>query len=99
MQLIQLLKSSILIIVYLKFLCTDARGGGTREGLAVELDKLSRTISLLLLMIVTCVLCAMNRMMQSPCEKFLGSSRVSSRNCMQLLHTCYALQKEYELKE
>ena len=74
-----------LLKVLINDLCTDAGGGGTREGLAVELDKLSRTISLLLLMIVTCVLHAMNRMMQSPYEKFLGSGGVSSRNCMQLL--------------
>ena len=77
--------------VLINGLCTDTRGGGTCEGLTAELDKLSRTISLSLLIIVTCVLHTMNRMMQSSYEKFLGSGGVSSHNCTHLLYTYYAL--------
>ena len=85
--------------VLINGLCSDTGDRGTCKGLTVELDKLSRTISLSLLMIVTCVLYAMNRMIQSPYEKFLGSGGIFSHNCIQLLYTCYALQKEYKPKE
>ena len=44
-------------------LCTDAGSGGTREGLAIELEKLNRTINLAFLLIVTSVLHAMNHTM------------------------------------
>ena len=80
-------------------ICADAGGGGTREGLALEMSKLERTASLTLLLIVACCLHAMNRMMQSPCEKYFGSDGVLSRNLIQLLCACYALQKEHESNE
>ena len=78
---------------------TDTGGGWTRKELAIELEKLNRTIDLALLLIVTYIPHAMNRMMQSLCKKFLGSGSASSCNCMQLLFACHVLQKEHELIE
>jgi len=80
-------------------LCTDAGGGGTRDGLATEMNKLERTINLDQFLVVTCCLHAMNLMMCSPCEKCFGSGGVASRNTIQMLYTCYALQKEFEAEE
>ena len=48
--------------VFISNLRIDTRGGDTGKGLAVKLHKLSRTIELALLLIVTCVLHAINCM-------------------------------------
>ena len=66
-------------------LSTDSGGGGTKEGLVKEMNTLGRCCAMTLFMIVTCVLHAMNRMMQSPCEKFLGEASIGNRNPMQSL--------------
>ena len=79
-------------------LCTDAGGGGTREGLARELASIGRTCPLETFFVTTCSLHAMNRMMQSPCKKYFGDGGVGNRNLMQLLHACFALQKEHEMR-
>ena len=85
--------------VVINSLCIDARGGETREDLTAEIDKLNRTVTLHILLIVTCILYAMNYMMQSLCEKYFSSGSVSSHNCIQLLYTYYVLQNEYEPSE
>jgi len=78
---------------------TDAGGGGTREGLALELSKLGRTCSLALFLTITCTMHGSNRMMQSPCQKYFGDGSVKARNLIQLLYTCYVLQDTYEIDE
>ena len=80
-------------------LTTDAGGGGTREGLATEMAKFGRVCDLYTFLAAACALHAMNRIMQSPCEKFLGEGGVGNGNLMQMLCTCHALQKEHEMKE
>ena len=70
--------------VIISGLCTDARGDGTREGLALELHKLQHSLPIDIILVTTCILHTMNQMMQSLYEKYLGSGGVSSRNCMQL---------------
>ena len=80
-------------------LCADTSGRGTRDTLALEMSKLGRTIDLVLFLVVTCTLHAMNLMMCSPCEKCFGSGGVASRNAIQMLHACHALQKEFEAEE
>ena len=47
----------------------------------------------------TCALHAMNLMIATPCEKFFGSGGIGQRTPMQLLCTCFALQKEHEMVE
>ena len=80
-------------------LCADAGGGGMREGLALEMFKKGRTIELAIFLIVTCSIHAMNLMTCSPCKKCFGNGGVSSRNTIQILRTCCASQKEFEVEE
>jgi hypothetical protein len=80
-------------------LCTDAGGGGTSEGLAQELSLVNRTIPLHSFLITTCSHHGMNRMMQSPCEKFFGDGGLLNRNLIQLLFTCWSIQDKYEMGE
>jgi len=61
-------------------LCTDAGGRGTQEGLAIELNYQNRICDLSLFLVVICTLHAMNRIMQSPCEKYFGDGTVINRN-------------------
>jgi len=61
-------------------LCTNAGSRGTREGLAEELNHQNRTCDLSLFLVVTFTLHAMNRIMQSPCEKYFRDSTVRNRN-------------------
>ena len=70
---------------FVNSLSTNVGGGGTLKGLAIELENLNRTIDLALLLIVICVPHAMNSMMQSLHEKFLGSGSVFSRVVAHLL--------------
>ena len=80
-------------------LCTDAGEGGTREGLTCELASIGRTCLLETFFVTTCSLHTMNCMMQSPCKKYFGNGSAGNRNLIQLLHTYFALQKEYEMCE
>ena len=77
----------------LNWLCAHASGGGTREGLATDMHEKGRTIDLYLFQIVTRYVHAMNLMIFSLCEKCFGSGGTSSRNAIQLLCACFALQK------
>ena len=80
-------------------LCTDAVGGGTREGLDKELSLVDRTISLMDFMTNTRGHHGMNRMMQIPCEKHFGDGRVLNRNLIKLIFTCCPIQDKYEMSE
>ena len=53
--------------------CTDARGRGTHERVATKILKLHRTIDLSSFLRVTCILHAMNRIIQSQYRKYLHS--------------------------
>ena len=68
-------------------LLTNARGRRARQGLVVELHKLQYYLPLSLLLVITCILHVMNRMVQSFCKTYLEIRGVSSRNCMKLLRT------------
>ena len=70
-----------------------------KASLAVEMHEKGRTIDLDLFLIVTSCLHVMNLMMCSPCENYFGSGSMSSRNAIQFLCACCALQKEFEAEE
>ena len=80
-------------------LCADAGGGGTREGLGNEMHKLGRTCPTDTFLTTTCSHYGFNLMMASPCEKYFGDGGISSRNLLQLLYTCYVIQKLHEMNE
>ena len=67
---------------------TDGGGGVTRLGLARELNTLDRIAALLHYLCSTCTLHAINRIMQTPCEKFFGDGGLSRRNLVQCLCQC-----------
>ena len=80
-------------------LTTDTSDGGGREVSTEEMINLNRCCHIPNCFAVTCVLNAMNRLVQSPCEKFLGNDGIGQRNPIQLLQTCCALQKYHEMVE
>ena len=51
-------------------LSTNTRGGRTREGFAIKLDKNNRTCHLLDFLLITCTYYSMLRIIQLPCEKY-----------------------------
>ena len=67
-------------------LTTDSSGGGTREGISEEMNKPNHFCHTPNFFVATCVLRAMNRLMQSLWETFLGNGRIGQRNQIQLLH-------------
>ena len=70
---------------------TDTGGGGTREGLFIELYKKERACDLNEHLNSACTLHGMNRAMQSLCEKYFGDGSVSNYNAAQSLFTCWSL--------
>ena len=80
-------------------LCTNARGGGGREGLACKLASLARICLLETFFVATCSLHAVNRMMQLLCKKHFSNGSTGDRNAMQLSHASFALQKKHQMCE
>ena len=62
--------------VVMSGLSADAGSGGTREGLALQMSKLNRYCNVEKFLAATFMLHAMNLMMATPCEKFLGSGSI-----------------------
>ena len=75
-------------------LCADFGGGGTREGLENKFIKQGRTCSLDFFLATKCVHHIFNFMMASILTKFFGGGRIQTRSLLQLLWTCYAIQKK-----
>ena len=69
-----------LVKVVIYQLLTNSREEGMKEGLTQEIDALDYSCYVLLFLIVTCVSCIMNHMIQLLCEKFLEDSSISNQN-------------------
>ena len=78
-------------------LCIYAGGGGTREGLSNEMHKLGKTCLKCAFLATACYYHGSNLVIASPCEKYFGNGSISNCNPFQLLCTCYAIQKLYDM--
>ena len=77
---------------------TDAGGGGVGESLVKELELLMCAVLDDNYDWVTCILHALNLMLQCPIESVLGSGGLKKRTFMQMLHTAYTLKSLYPIK-
>ena len=74
---------------------TDAGGGGTREDLARELEKIDRGKEMDEYNLTICALHAMNLTLSSPTELTMGLGGLKRRTSLQLLHSAYNLAQNY----
>ena len=78
---------------------TDAGEGGTGIDLVREIQGCNRMLLEDDYIFCTYSLYGHNLAIQSPTKKFLGTGRVSYRNCLQLVFTAYHLQQQFEISE
>lgn len=75
---------------------TNAGSGGVHEGLLSELTKRNRMAPDAFAHSYS--LCTLNLMFSNPICKYFGTGGVKNYNSIQLLFTCYALEREFELE-
>ena len=78
---------------------TDAGSRGTGDRLARELRARSRLAPENEFFSITCYLHSYNLTFKLPVEKYFLLGGISKRTLLQLLHTIYALEKEFELQD
>ena len=75
---------------------SDAGGGGTREGMKAELEKLNLVIEDSLF--GTCALHGLQIILKQACDKCIGIGNMENRNGVQIIHAIYDIQQKIGMK-
>ena len=75
---------------------TDSGGGGVLNSLKDELEKLDRINNPLDFKVAPCSIHGTQLILGNGIRHSMGEGGLEKRTCLQLLHTAYNLQKEFE---